>query len=772
MPATEQEPTHGEGAIRPRLLQPGRNCWRIERAQRFSLLVDGADYFRAVRAAIRAARRRVFILSWDIDSRTLLVPGGANDGFPEPLGEFLHAMVDRRPGLDIHVLNWDFAMLYALEREWMPVVRMNWRKHPRLHFHMDGRHPVGASHHQKIVVIDDRLAFVGGLDLTRSRWDTAEHACDNPLRCDPDGKRYDPFHDVQAMVDGQVARALGELARERWYQATGRRVPPASAADANAVHGAPGEAPHDPWPEGFPPDLTDIDVGIARTAPAYEGRNGIHEVQQLHLDAIAAAQKHLFFENQYFTSDQIGRALAARLSDPDGPEVMVVSPRTQSGWLEEATMGALRVRVHQRLKQADGHGRYRLYCPILAGLKQGCLNVHSKVFAVDDRLFVVGSANLSNRSMVLDTECNLVIEAAGDPGGGHPSGGDPSGGDPRDGHPSASDPGRSHSSAGDRSTANRISDGIARLRARLLSEHLGAAPEAVMAEIRASGSLHRTAEKLGSPERTLMAMDPALTPESDALLLDQSVFDPERPIAPEEMVAQLVPKDARRPVPRRLIGLGSLALLLALLAVAWRWTPLREYVNLASLVALARGMQEMPFTPLVIVASYVIAGCLMVPVMLLIAVTGIVFGPVTGALYAVAGTLLSAAVTYFIGRWLGRDTVRSLMGPRVNRLSRHVAKRGILAMMVIRILPVAPYTVVNVVAGASHIRFRDYLIGTFLGMAPGILITVTFVHHLAEAVRNPSAGTIAVLAGVALFLVGFAILLQRLLAEKGNAKTR
>jgi phosphatidylserine/phosphatidylglycerophosphate/cardiolipin synthase-like enzyme len=155
------------------LLQPGRNCWRIEHAHRFSLLVDAEAYFRAVRSAIREARRSIFILSWDIDSRTCLVPGGANDGYPEPLGEFLCAVVAARPELRVYVLNWDFAMLYALEREWLPVYKLGWQTHRRLAFSMDGRHPIGASHHQKVVVIDDAVAFVGGLDLTRCRWDTS-----------------------------------------------------------------------------------------------------------------------------------------------------------------------------------------------------------------------------------------------------------------------------------------------------------------------------------------------------------------------------------------------------------------------------------------------------------------------------------------------------------------------------------------------------------------------------------------------------------------------
>jgi phosphatidylserine/phosphatidylglycerophosphate/cardiolipin synthase-like enzyme/uncharacterized membrane protein YdjX (TVP38/TMEM64 family) len=708
------------------LMQPGRNCWRIEKAHRFSLLVDADVYFRAVRAAIREAQHSVFILSWDIDSRTLLVPEGANDGYPEPLGDFLHAVVASRPALHAYVLNWDFSMLYALEREWLPVYKLGWSTHRRLAFWMDGKHPIGASHHQKIVVIDDALAFVGGLDLTRCRWDTSEHACHAPLRRDIDGKPHAPFHDVQAMVDGDVARALGELARTRWQRATGQ--------SAVAYSGAKREL----WPAGMTSDLTDVDVAIARTEPAHEGRPGVHEVRQLHLDAIAAARRHLFFENQYFTSGLIADALSARLHEPDGPEVGIISPQTQSGWLEEVTMGVLRARLHRRLKAADCYGRYRLYCPHIPELKQGCLNVHSKVFAVDDDLFSVGSANLSNRSMAFDTECNLVIEARGS-----------------------------------EHKKTRIRNAIADLRNRLLAEHLATSAGIVGAETCSkNNSLHGAIEALQQPGRSLHLLDPVVAPELDALIPDQALFDPEQPIEPDELVAQLVPKEARQPLPRRLIGLGVLAIMLALLAIAWRWTPLREWVNLASLVSFARGLEALPFTPIAVIASYMIAGLLMVPVMVLIAVTGIVFGPVLGAAYALAGTLLSAAATYGLGVWLGRETVRRLVGPRINRLSQRVAKRGILAMMVVRLLPLAPFTVVNVVAGASHIRFRDYMLGTLLGMTPGIVITVTFIHHLAEAVRNPSPGTIMVLAGVVALLIGSAIGLQRLLAPKGDTEAR
>lgn len=701
------------------VLQPGRNCWRIEHSSRFALLIDADAYFRAVRAAILKARHSVFILSWDIDSRTVMAPDSNDDGYPPAIGDFLHAVLAERPQLRIHVLNWDFAMLYALERELLPAYRTSWRRQRGMAFHMDGRHPVGASHHQKVVVVDDSLAFVGGLDITKCRWDTPEHAPDNPLRCDADGNAYGPFHDVQAMVDGAAAAALGELARTRWMRATGRSPAPVTVAA------------HDTWPAAVEPDLVDVDVAISRTEPTFDGAAGVFEVRQLYLDAIASARHRLFFENQYFTSDTLCNALSVRLGAADAPEIMVISPKNQSGWLEQATMGALRARIHQRLKKADANGRYRMFCPQVPGLGDGCLNVHSKVFTVDDELFCVGSANMSNRSMAFDTECNLTLEAQA-------------------------------GAAGD-----RVRAAIARMRARLLGEHLGAAPETVMQAVREHG-LHRTVELLRS-DRRLEVMDPAITPEMALLTVDNAVFDPERPIRPDELVAQFVPKDARKPVPQRLIGLGLLALVLGLLAVAWRATPLKDAVNLTSLVNLAEQLQSMPFTPVIAVVCFALAGSLLVPVILLIAVTGIVFGPFYGALYAIAGSVLSAAIAYGLGVWIGRETVRELLGARINRLSRRIAKRGILAVMVVRVLPVAPFMVVNVVAGASHIGLRDFLIGTLFGMTPGIVLTVTFSHHLAEAARRPTAGTIAVLVLVGLVLIAVALGLQKLFATREAA---
>ncbi len=161
---------------------PGRNVWRVEHADRAAMLIDAGAFFGAVRAALLQAKRSVFIIGWDLDSRTRLVGEDceAHDGWPVTLREFLVRLVEERPELTVHLLAWDFAVLYALEREPFPSLKLGWNTPDRVRFRLDNVLPVGASHHQKIIVVDDALAFSGGLDLTIRRWDTCQHDFENP----------------------------------------------------------------------------------------------------------------------------------------------------------------------------------------------------------------------------------------------------------------------------------------------------------------------------------------------------------------------------------------------------------------------------------------------------------------------------------------------------------------------------------------------------------------------------------------------------------------
>lgn len=684
------------------ILIEGRNCWRIARAQRAAFLIDGAAYFAAFAAAAEQAQESIFIVGWDVDSRVCLRRDKGQPALPGELGHFLNALVSRRRRLHVYILNWDFAMVFALEREPLPVVKLGWWSHRRVHFRMDGKHPIGASHHQKMVVVDDAIAFVGGIDLAIRRWDTPEHCADDPQRVDPRGQPYPPVHDVQMAVDGEAATALSDLVRERWRRATGRRI--------STVH----QPRSDPWPRFLSPDLKNVSVAISRTQPAYNGNPEIREVEALYLDAIAAARRSIYIEAQYFTSTAIGNAMARRLAESDGPEVLLILPRDGAGWLERSTMTVLRARLLRRLRAADRFGRLRVYYPAVPRLGDGCINVHSKVLAVDDTLVRIGSSNISNRSMGLDTECDLAIEAAGDA---------------------------------------RIGRAVARFRDRLLGEHLGTAAEHVAELVATKQSLIAAIESLNGSERRLEPLDAEVPTWHDRLLPDGKILDPERPIAPERLIEPYIPEDNRRLGGRRLMRSAIFLLMMVGLAAAWRWTPLGNWLDVATLVEWARPLRDHPLTPLVVVGAYGVGGLIVAPITVVIVATAVAFGPLLGFTYSLLGCLMSATLTYGIGALMGRETVRRFAGAQVSRLSQRLARHGVTAILIVRILPVAPFTVVNVMAGASEVRFRDFILATFLGMLPGLLVMTFFGNRLESAIRDPKAESFMILVALVVALV-------------------
>lgn len=685
------------------LLECGRNCWRKARAERLAFLIDGEAYFGTLRRSLVEARERIDILAWDIDSRFSLLREGGDDGLPTALGPLLHALLERRPALRVRILLWDFSMIYALERDWTPVfAKPDWLRHPRLDFKMDDRLPVGASQHQKLVVVDGHLAYLGGFDPSKWRWDSPAHAPDDPRRVDPGGERYPPFHDLQVLVEGEAAEAAWGVFAERWERVTGE-----------ATREAPVREPA-PWPEGLTPDLEDVEVAFSRTYPAHAGRAEVREVERLHLDAIAAARRTIYIENQYLTSAAVVDALGERLQAADGPQVVLVLPRETGGWLEQATMDVLRARALGRLRASDAHDRLRVYFPHRAGLGDERIIVHSKLLITDDRLLRVGSANTSNRSMGLDSELDIAIEA------------------------------------GDRGVA----DAIAGLRRRLLAEHLGATPAAVAEAEERGGGLIATIESLSGGDRCLRPLDGRVDEDLEREIPDDRLIDPERPRPPEELLTLFVGEEQRAPAGRR--GLVVLLVIVALLAMAaaWRWTPLSEVLAPEAAAALLRGLGQHPLGGVVMVATFVAGSLVAVPVTLLFIVTGSVFGIWLGAAYGLAGAVAAAVVNYAIGSMMGRESLRRLGEGRINRLSRRLARRGVLAVIVLRVVPVAPFTVINLVAGASHIRFRDYLVGTIVGMAPGALALTAFADRLIAAIARPDLPTVAGFLAVAVVVIG------------------
>jgi uncharacterized membrane protein YdjX (TVP38/TMEM64 family) len=309
---------------------------------------------------------------------------------------------------------------------------------------------------------------------------------------------------------------------------------------------------------------------------------------------------------------------------------------------------------------------------------------------------------------------------------------------------------------------------IAGLRNRLLAEHLGTTPDAVAEALAREGSLHRAIAALANGhERSLVVIEPRFDPALDALMPDQHVFDPEQPLDPDLVAADLAPQEVRNGTRARLIGTAAGIAGLAMMAAAWRFTPLHNWLALDRLVDIGAAISEEPWAPVAVLLAFVGAGLVAFPLLVLIAVTALVFGPWLGPLYTIVGATASAALTFGIGRKLGRETVRKLAGQRVNDLSRRLAKRGLIAIAFVRMLPIAPFSIVNVVAGASHIRWSDFLLGTVIGLLPGIVTMTFFVDRAIAALRHPGPDTLGLLALALALIVALAFVLRRMLRGRG-----
>ena len=681
---------------RAALLEQGVTCWHLSRAERAALLIDGAAYFAALRRALPLARRTVHIVGWDIRSDISLDPLG--DALP--LRKFLRQLLADRPTLQIRMLIWDWTVFFSLDREPLPQLQFGVARTRRLDLVLDANHPPAACHHEKLVVLDGRLAFCGGIDLSAGRWDLSEHRPSEPGRGRIGRTPRAPFHDCMLMVEGEPARALDELVRERWQRATGQWLRPAREEDRSSL-----------WPDEVAPGFGPVRVGVARTRPAWGEQAQVREVEALYLRAIGAAQRCIYIENQYLTVLPIADALAVRLGERHGPEVIVVGPKKCEGFIETAVMDRGRALCLDRLRIADTYGRLRVLHPVSAADagRPTHIHLHSKLLIVDDRLLVVGSANLCNRSMHLDTECNLAIEA-------------------QDG-------------------ADRAA--VLRSRDALLGEHLGCDAASFAARAHALGSVTAAIDALNGGARRLESLTVEPVPLPPELVAGVALTDPSEPITLDVVERRLAPPSRRRRL-GVLASRGALTLLVVVaLAVAARTDFVGETGVLAEVLRFAE--QNRLSWPGVgaVLAAFCLATLLFVPINAMIALTGALFGPVLGFLYALAGSLVAAGLSFAVGRWLGRGWVRRIASRRVNAMNKRLDQHGLLAMTVLRLLPIAPFTVVNLASGASEIRTRDYLLGTLFGMAPGAVLMTVFGDRLGAWLRHPDLAHLAVVVALA-----------------------
>ena len=464
---------------------PNPSVWRFARASRAHVVIDAADYYALMQQAMHRAKQLIHMIGWDFDTRMRL---GAGRRFwnlprkrvnPARLGAYVIWLCERTPGLQVRVLKWNFGALKFIFRGSMILDLIRWMLHPQIDFKLDSAHPLGCSHHQKIVVIDDNFAVCGGIDMTSERWDTPEHLEADPRRHKPYSKKlYGPWHDLTMLVEGDVAGNLAELGRDRWVTAGGKPLTPCKPQKESA------------WPKGLKAEFEDVEIGIARTRAEWHDCAEVREIEALFIEHIARAQHFIYAESQYFASRAIAEALVQRLARSDPPEVVLINPETAHGWLEQTAMDGARVQLCHAIGADAPDSRLRIFLPFNAAGTP--IYIHSKVMIVDDEVLRIGSANMNNRSMGLDSECDLFIDAAR-PGNGH-----------------ASAP-------------------IKRIRIVLLAEHSGLTAKQVEQQLEANPSM---IDLITQAPKTGKYLEPfALRPLTDAekAVADNALLDPERP---------------------------------------------------------------------------------------------------------------------------------------------------------------------------------------------------------------------------------------------------
>ena len=462
----------------------GTTVWRFVQASRAHVVIDADAYFELMQQAMLGARQRILMVGWDFDTRVLLGSGRRwwnvprRKAYPARFGPFMIWLCNRTRTLEVRVLKWNFGALKFLLRGSMIFDLIRWARHPSIKFKFDSAHPLGCSHHQKIVVIDDCVAVCGGIDMTTDRWDTPAHIEEDPRRKRASGRLYGPWHDLTMLVEGDAARALGDLGRERWEQSGAVPLLPCAPQEISA------------WPAKLKAEFRDVEVGIARTRSAWRSISEVREIEMLFIEHIRRAKRFIYAESQYFTARTIAEAIAERMAEPDPPEIVLINPEAAEGWLEQTAMDGARVRLCHAIGEKDPKHNFRIFVPRNAA--GTAIYVHSKVMIVDDEVLRIGSANMNNRSLGLDSECDLFIDAA------------------RPGNAHAREP-------------------ITHLRHRLLAEHTGLSADSVVAQLARDPSMIALIEGAPKTGKRLTPFVLRALSEAEKTVADNALFDPERP---------------------------------------------------------------------------------------------------------------------------------------------------------------------------------------------------------------------------------------------------
>jgi phospholipase D1/2 len=641
-----------------------------------SLLAGSEEYFSVLSRGINEAERRILIVGWSLDDRVRL----RRDDESPSVGELLVARARANPGLRIQLRIWQAPAVFAADQYISDWFRDAAEALPNLDLVAVPAASDFAARHEKYVIIDDSLAWLGGMDISHNRWDTTEHRANNPSRVNPDGEPYVPYHDTQLMFRGPGVRDLFVLAvgdgllEDDWN-------PPATPA-----------APGGSW------DLRDQELyfSVTRAHPARDSATK-REIIHLYRDLITAAEDRIYIENQYFSSDEITRLLIRRLEEPEGPEVIVIVPRELPDTLGRVTMGTNTALHLSDLLAHDTHHRlgiFHLVSPDEAGVD---VKVHSKTMIVDGVGITVGSANISRRSFSLDSEMNATVVG---------------------------------SRSGRESPITDLED-------RLIAQHLGLSPEEWRGVVaRHDGSwLAAIRERMQHWNGIVDGRDTIVEGSPERLpreILDR--LDMREPPPQESVIQRIVRSNPWEIIARtKRIWVTSLVGALAVGALLYLGQSNFDIQGVLRTIEEINTGRPL-LGALLTIMSFWLAMGLFVTIVVPIVFFAALHGPALGIVYSTIGVFSGAALFYGVGLALHTapwpNQFRAVR--RAKRQLEGIKRYGLWAVAMSRMVPSGPFMVVNLVTGLLGFSPLHFLAGSAIGLLPGIVAFSLF----GEVIRN------------------------------------
>jgi phosphatidylserine/phosphatidylglycerophosphate/cardiolipin synthase-like enzyme len=344
------------------------------------VLVDGEEALPAIADAMSAAQSSLHVAGWFASPDFELTRNGDR----HPLRDLLAELAERIP---VRLLLWagSPAPVFTPTRKTVRAVRDAFSAGTRVQCHLDAReHPIHC-HHEKLVIVDEQVAFVGGIDLTELGGDRFDHPR-HPHR-DKLG-----WHDISSRLRGPIVADVAEHFAMRWREVAGERLAPASATDGAGTQ----------------------TVQLLRTVPQviYDAvPKGDYRILEAYVRALRSARRLIYIENQFLWSPEIVEILVGKLADPPSEEFRIVAllpVKPNNG--ADVTRG----QAGELSRADDGRGRF-LACSLYAqeeGKDPTPVYVHSKICIVDDEWLTLGSANLNERSLFNDSEVNVCTDDA------------------------------------------------------------------------------------------------------------------------------------------------------------------------------------------------------------------------------------------------------------------------------------------------------------------------------------------------------------------------